>query len=467
MSDHRWLEQRARGWYCVKDVPRPLRAALGKKRFVASLQTCDIHVAIARRHTALASFEAEIAKVRHTASGAPLIDAGMEWRGVFARIDQGNSAQLAAFGSGYPERHYDPERGNVTLTPQQRARDGAETVMFEEAERIREEQGEEAAGGFLALAQGHATPLLHYVGAWLAEGGARGPVAERTQRQYRSDLAELAAWAASAGVSPTIEAFTAKVVGRFITEAMVGAGANRKTANRKISAASSYWRWLAKRAVVDGNPWQNQSLSKARPRDAPSTEPRPFTDAELATLLSGNPGTELADAIRIGALSGMRIEETYRLTVADCADGWFNIRRSKTMAGVRRVPIHSDLTPIIARRAQGRAPIAYVFPEAGPLRPGCERSMAASKRFGRYRIRLGVDERPEGQRHSLINYHSLRRWFVTKARAGFDRAVVAAVVGHEVGNMTDDVYSGGPSDAAKVACVASVRLPPPPPPSAS
>ena len=63
MADHRWLEQRARCWYCVKDVPRPLRAVLGKRRFVASLQTRDIHVAIARRHTALANFEAEIAKI--------------------------------------------------------------------------------------------------------------------------------------------------------------------------------------------------------------------------------------------------------------------------------------------------------------------------------------------------------------------------------------------------------------------
>jgi hypothetical protein len=49
--------------------------------------------------------------------------------------------------------------------------------------------------------------------------------------------------------------------------------------------------------------------------------------------------------------------------------------------------------------------------------------------------------------------------FVTKARHGFDRAVVAAIVGHEAGNLTDDVYSGGPTDAAKVACVASVCLP--------
>jgi len=452
------LERRARGWYCVKDVPRPLRATLGKKRWVVSLHTRDLHVALARRHAALASFEAEIATARSTAGASPLIEAGMAWRGTFARIDAGNASQIAAF-SGRDETRLNDEGREIDRTAQQVARDGAELVMSEDFDRMREERGDAAAAAFQAVALGHATPLLHYLDQWLAEGGARGPVAERTARQYRSDLAQLATWATTAGVPPTIEAFTAKVVGRFVTEAMVGTGANRKTSNRKISAASSYWRWLAKRAVAEGNPWQGQSLSKARPRGEAPAEPRPFTDPELTTLLSGSPDPEISDAIRIGALSGMRIEEIYRLTVADCAGDWFNIRRSKTTAGIRRVPTHPALASIIARRTANKPTTAYLFPEPGPLRSGRERSMAVSKRFGHYRIRLGVDERPAGQRHSLVNFHSLRRWFVTKARHGFDRAVVAAIVGHEAGNLTDDVYSGGPTDAAKVACVASVCLP--------
>ena len=41
--------------------------------------------------------------------------------------------------------------------------------------------------------------------------------------------------------------------------------------------------------------------------------------------------------------------------------------------------------------------------------------------------------------------------------ASQDRAVVAAVVGHEVGNLTDDVYHGG----LRRACVEAVRLPVP------
>lgn len=53
MPDTQWLELRRKGWYAVQDVPRPLRAALGKKRLIVSLNTRDLRVAQARRHDAL------------------------------------------------------------------------------------------------------------------------------------------------------------------------------------------------------------------------------------------------------------------------------------------------------------------------------------------------------------------------------------------------------------------------------
>lgn len=89
-----------------------------------------------------------------------------------------------------------------------------------------------------------------------------------------------------------------------------------------------------------------------------------------------------------------------------------------------------------------------------------ERSAAASKRFGRYRKAIGAHDPRAGRRASAVDLHSLRRWFRSTARnAGQDRAMVAGVVGHEVGNITDDVYSSGPSDAVRRAVVEAVRLP--------
>ena len=101
--------------------------------------------------------------------------------------------------------------------------------------------------------------------------------------------------------------------------------------------------------------------------------------------------------------------------------------------------------------------------------------MPAVKRFSRYMRALGVAVVVEGKRRSLINFHSFRRWFVTKAEhAGQPENIIASVVGHKRQGMTLGVYSGGPNAAQFRACVESVKLPeattiaqtpPPSPPS--
>jgi hypothetical protein len=139
-------------------------------------------------------------------------------------------------------------------------------------------------------------------------------------------------------------------------------------------------------------------------------------------------------------------------------DPWL-IGHAKTPAGRRRVPIHSAVVAVVERRTKGKLPGAFLFHEPGAERVGRERSMSVSKRFGHYRQRLGVHEAIEGRRQSRVDFHSFRRWFITKACIGFDGAVVAAIVGHEVGNITNDVHSGGPDDAVRRACIESVILP--------
>jgi integrase len=168
--------------------------------------------------------------------------------------------------------------------------------------------------------------------------------------------------------------------------------------------------------------------------------------------------------MRIAALSGMRINEIGRLKVADCADEVFNIREAKTAAGVRRVPIHPTLKPIIARRSKGKAGDAYLIEElSAPQDHTTDRAGKASERFTTYRRDLGIDERKDGQRQSNIDFHSFRRWFVTKAEeAGQPPHIISAVVGHAGGRqgMTLGLYSGGPSEAQMRAVVESVKLPP-------
>ena len=441
-GDTRWLELRGRTWFAVQDVPRPLRSALGRKRMVKSLATRDLHVAVAKRHAVLAEFQRAFTAAGATSQADPITTSAMIWRTTLAQAD------------------HETTSGANDDDPSDGAREALTSEVAAAAERIEAEHGHDRARAFYEMATGRATPLLHHVDAWLAEGGTKGPLKPRTANQYRSDLGQLHAWLTAARVPPTVEAVTKIVAGRYVTEGLLGTGTDRATANRKISAPSAYWRWLMKRTGATVNPWAGQSLSKVAAGAPNARYKRPFTDLEVATLLAGNADLELADAMRVAALSGMRIEEIYRLRVRDTANGLFRLTEAKTRAGVRIIPVHTDLAALVARRQSGKGAPNYLFHEPGAPRAGRERSMATSKRFGHYRARLRVDEHEAGRRQSNVDFHSLRRWFVTTARAaGIDRATVAAVVGHEAGNITDDIYSGGPSEALKRACVEAVRLP--------
>lgn len=459
--DTRWMKLKGRTWYAVKETPRALQAVLGA-RLIRSLQTRDVQVARARRYAVLAEFERTIAEAERShgpAGASPAYEAGMTWRGILAALERGDPGQVKAF-SGIGRVAWGADGERIELSAEEDARDNAESQLAEQVGSVAQQHGAEAARPLLGLARGTATPLRHYVDAWLAEGGPKGPTNPRTQAQYRSDMAGLETWLSHVGIAPTIEAVSKAVAGRYVTEGLIGAGVNRLTANRKISTASSYWTWLGKRTALEVNPWRGQSLAKGAANRSGEQRKRPFTEAEAATLLAGEADGELADAMRIAALSGMRLEEIYRLTVADCADGWFRVRVAKTQAGTRRVPIHSALTAVVAGRTERKATGAFLFPEPGEVKLGRERSMAASKRFGHYRKRLNVDATIEGQRQSAIDFHSWRRRFVSLARdAGIDRATVAAVVGHEAGNVTDDVYRSGSAADLLRACVEAVGLP--------
>jgi hypothetical protein len=124
------------------------------------------------------------------------------------------------------------------------------------------------------------------------------------------------------------------------------------------------------------------------------------------------------------------------------------------------------LASVVARRCADKKPDAYLFddlpePPAGSIR---ERSMPASKAYTRFRRRLGIDERAEGQRQSNVDFHSWRRWFIRKAKdARQEPWTIADVVGHDTSDLplglTMGRYPGRAGDKALKECVEAVQLP--------
>ncbi|MBZ9602616.1 tyrosine-type recombinase/integrase [Phyllobacterium chamaecytisi] len=303
-------------------------------------------------------------------------------------------------------------------------------------------------------------PVDHYVEAWLKSA----KLAEKTSKGYRGMVASLGRWAASKRL--TLVDINRRIAGQFVEAELQPM--HRKTAKTKLTAISGYWEYLQRRGLVgreQGNPWDNQLPKEMGKAAKKELRERAFTDDELATVLYGHSGVSHENDVKelalISTLSGMRWGELMGLTVKACQDGLFDLTKSKTQAGVRIIPIHSMIKPIIAQRMEGKKPDELLFQFPRLKNP----TDALGKAFARHRVQLKVDQRVDGVRRSLVNAHSFRRTFITKARhANFDQATIADIVGHDIGqkkkqdNFTFDIYTSGASIEQKRKCVEAVTV---------
>lgn len=288
-------------------------------------------------------------------------------------------------------------------------------------------------------------------------------VQARTMADDRRSLALLLDWLKANDVDPFIERITQKRAREF-AKALPGlAGVSPVTANKYISRLSSFWIWLA--GEVDAaavNPWANAAHKGVGPKAG--EEERAFTDTEVAKLLTGPATPHMHDLMMIGALTGARLDAIVDLTVGDTENGVILFHPRKKEVHGRYVPIHPDLAPVIARRCENKAPGDWIFPEWPPVRKEGsmrERSFKTSNHFTDYRRAVGVDEVVPGARRARVNFHSFRRWFVSRMeQAGVEGDLISAIVGHQRGSITLDTYSESTTIARAREAIAKVQLPP-------
>lgn len=127
----------------------------------------------------------------------------------------------------------------------------------------------------------------------------------------------------------------------------------------------------------------------------------------------------------------MRVEEIAQLQPDDIKideDIWiFDIRKSKTESGIRRVPIHSFiLRHGICELAQSRRSYGFtqLFPDLTPSGPENKFSASYSREFSRLLRGMKINE--------LVTFHSFRHTFRTKVASSkvLDRHL-DAITGHE------------------------------------
>jgi len=231
-----------------------------------------------------------------------------------------------------------------------------------------------------------------------------------------------------------------------------GEGLSNKTLNRHLSALSGLFRWARRRGHLPEdrpNPFSEQMRPKG---DNPWL---PFTIDELNGLFAGlefeirpkrhSLATARPWVMAVALFSGMREGEVCGLEAENVQkrDGvvYFDVTKSKSQAGVRLIPVHSELVKLgfleyIA--AIGKGPL---FPGITPGSRGGGRAHTFAKRFPEFRRKRGVSR-------GRLSFHSFRKNFVRALElAGVDRDRAALVVGHERG-FTFRVYNPEGVDVA-------------------
>ena len=143
--------------------------------------------------------------------------------------------------------------------------------------------------------------------------------------------------------------------------------------------------------------------------------------------------------MEVAALTGARLDAIIRMEVKGDT---LILPPQKKERGPRTIPLHSHLANSLTG-FQG-----WQWTNSG----------AASALFVLYRRKvLGPD--PPGRRRAVANFHSWRRWFISKAeRAGIDERIISDVVGHARRSMTGRYSTGASLEQMKV-CVEAVKLP--------
>jgi len=431
-----YLERRYRVWYAFHTIPPRLRKTLGKDRFAASLKTEDRATAERRAAVLKAQWLSEMAKAR-TGSREHISRDAEFWRKAIEQAPDEQRELIKDMLASEAQERVDraAERHGIT---------DAKDPRFEELPELAQEVR------FVQIATGQLVPFAAHVDEWIAS--LRGET--KTARLKRSEAL------AFAQVFQFVQDVERKAVQRWV-HSLPGKGIKVATIKRKLSDLRSYWNYLISTQVVpeDDLPLEKLALPKENGRATAGTLRSAFEATEVVKLLTAAEAqrdNQLVDLIRLGMWTGARIGELCSLRVEDVKDGgsYFVVASSKTHAGVRQVPVHSQLKPIIDRlleEARRRTGDPYLIGDQ-PVDQFGDRSRAIGKRFGRLKTNAGFG--PE------LVFHSIRKTVATLLEnAGVPEGVAADILGHEKQTITYGLYSGGASMRVKREAIEKLEYP--------
>lgn len=158
-----------------------------------------------------------------------------------------------------------------------------------------------------------------------------------------------------------------------------------------------------------------KSIDFSKKKNPNSKEHKPFTQEEV-DILWNHIDEPQARFILLLIYTGVRISELLKLPEEDIHwdEHYFVLKKAKTEAGIRKVPIADKVYPFMEERYK----ISYLKFWRTVWNP--------------YMEYLGFDHRPHDTRYTCASF---------LARAKVDARIIRAIIGHKENNVTERVYT--------------------------
>lgn len=218
---------------------------------------------------------------------------------------------------------------------------------------------------------------------------------------------------------------------------------SRASIANRISKVKAYTEYCVERGFVDQFYVPTTALlpknskTKAYRRKILASSYHPFTKEELRFLLSTaylQRDKRLYFLIVIGMFTGCRISEICDLKITSVRSKSFTVVDSKTYSGIREVPIHPQLQPLVAFLKRGSND-DYLISGLSQHNQQMQRSKGMINKFSRIKTELGFG--------AEYGFHSFRSTLAHEMEnAGVNEIHAARILGHSVKSITYGLYSG-------------------------
>lgn len=414
----KYIQQRKQGYYAVLEIPKALRDHFGKPRFIESLQTRELKLAERRVPILISKWKAAIEKARGgTTAASSLLWEAVEWRKIIeAEKDADSQEEL---------KH----------------------VLSSRLEEIEERHGLSVALEAYGIASGSSIPLALNIEGWLPT------IDHLNQKTLDAHKKAVEGFCAHFKTTEGINKVGLKeYLGRLRTER----GLSDQTIAKLLSFFRSFVGYLDETHGTGLLPtFSAKTLGSKTASGAKTAKQRSwlaFTPEDVSKLYTAASVSKksqdkiLADLIALGAYTGCRIEELGQIRKEHVKGDSIRIADAKTAAGIREIPIHPMVAPVVSRLLESSKDGFLIEATAATYN---KRTNALGTRFGRLKTSLGY-----GERHV---FHSIRKTVVSQLeQAGINENVTADIVGHEKPRITYGLYSSGTSFKQKSEALAQV-----------